>query len=235
MNNRTDGSIGLLQKFFELIVDHSVAVDQCIDALDRFTEEFSDMRAVSRFKNSFDNISYNQIVQDCGNNLEVIINFNDKITNALISRLNPDAKVFLVYSNSKTIQLTIQNIPVELIEKVYVMRSNPGGEGLSLFNNLKDTVNLGSKLALIDDEEGFRLIKQSRIEYLLLGCDHYFDDWFVNKIGTSNLIEQAITYKVSIFVLTQIWKKSLSSYRPHIKSDLLEIVDLIKEINLITD
>jgi translation initiation factor 2B subunit (eIF-2B alpha/beta/delta family) len=235
LKNRIEGSIGLLQKFFEIIIDHSTNKDHCIHALDRFIEEYSDMLVITRFNNSFDNISHNQIVKDSRDNLKDIKNFMDKISKAFIREINNATNTFLVYSNSKTIQFTLQNIPDKLIEKIYVMQSNPGGEGLSLFSALGDADNLRSKIELIDDDRGFALIDQQKINYVLLGCDQYHDNWFVNKIGSGKLIKEAVKHHVSVIVLTQNWKKSLSANHPNIKSELLELVNIVDEINIITD
>ncbi len=235
LENRTDGSIGLLQKFFDLIIDKSENEENCILALTRFTREFQDMQVITRFSNSFNNLSHDQIVKDCRNNLVIIRNFMDKISRSLNMKLDKQANTFLVYSNSKTIESVIQNIPEKQIQEIHIMKSIPGGEGSALFNSLRNNGKLRSKLRLIDDDEGLALIDQQEINYLLLGCDQFHDTWFVNKIGTGRLAKKATDNKVPVFLLTQKWKKSISADHPIVKSELLELVNLIDEINIITD
>jgi translation initiation factor 2B subunit (eIF-2B alpha/beta/delta family) len=86
-------------------------------------------------------------------------------------------------------------------ERVYVLKSEPGGEGENLHHHLSQK---GVSATLLPDLALFHALR--KCDCAIVGSDSVTPRFFVNKLGTRTLAELATLLKKPLYVCTLSWK-----------------------------
>ena len=129
-----------------------------------------------------------------------------------VEEFPPGARV-LTLSRSDTVFRTLTGLGLARAPaQVVVLRSEPGGEGAVLANDL---VHAGLSVSLIEDHQGASRVADA--DLLLVGADAIFEDGsLIHKVGTRHLAEAAREYGVPTMSVTGL-SKWVSGNPPHAK------------------
>ena len=141
--------------------------------------------------------------KDCINALLDIIDEEIKShtesTNVCISfgsKLIKDGCTILTYSCSSTVESIIRETYKEKKNiKVILSESRPVKEGLGFAERLSEA---GIKVTYVVDIVLPSMVEKSGI--ILLGTDWVAEDFFVNKIGTRQIVEEAYIFKTPVYL-----------------------------------
>ncbi len=122
---------------------------------------------------------------------------NLKISEQLISLIDPHSKVFLLHSHSKTIVsvfgiIAENNIEVKILQTV----SEPEKEGTIQAERLQ---SLGLKVQLVDDDPEWSTLEG--VDYFITGADLILPSHVANKSGTRRIAEKINRLGKPYFVL----------------------------------
>ncbi len=205
--------------------------------IDLFKLYFSSFEVIQKTLSDFDKIIEKNSIHELKNYIKKKRNSYQNRINCLFKNLKrniyPEIKI-LTISNSKTVFDVIYLLKLNQINpQVFVMKSNPGGEGKLLFRKLKQ---LNIKSYLIEDLKIVQFIK--RIDVVIIGADSIYDKkWFVNKIGTRRLLELSKKFDKPVFVVA-LREKIIKRLRdPSISKRLRFDENLFEkvELNLVTE
>jgi|GEM_PF-1810290 len=105
----------------------------------------------------------------------------------------------LAFSNSYTCLKLFESIYKHRFDpEIYILQSNPGGEGKIFYRKLKE---IGICSHLIPDERLEEII--SKIDIVIFGADQIFPDhYIINKIGTGKIARLARKYSKPVYVVS---------------------------------
>lgn len=101
----------------------------------------------------------------------------------------------LTFSNSSSV-FNVVNRYKNMIKKVYCSHSLPLGEGKVLIKKLREA-KINS--TLIEDGEGAEYLR--KIDFILIGADAIYQNFFINKIGTYQLTKLAKQFRKPVYVI----------------------------------
>lgn len=222
--DRLSGSLALLHNFKSNLHSwastsedvRSLPVDLFSHYVVQLQEEMKDFAVLSHFINYIteqlsknnDLLDLPQIIQRYNHKWEDIC---EKMAKNLRSVLNFKDKTVLLHSNSGSVSelfklLSYENTDVNVIQT----ESRPKNEGIIQAEQIG---NLGFPVTLIADTAIQHFI--AKIDYILLGADSIFQDYFVNKIGSYSIALMARKFQIPIYVISdsrKLWKNMPSSF-----------------------
>ncbi len=129
----------------------------------------------------------------------------------------------LCHSNSGSVLRALEHRK-NRIDLVYQTRSRPGEEGVEAAALLK---NSGFKVKLIADSRAGTAIKEKAVP--VLGADCVSETFFVNKVGTAEIVEAALEAKITPIVVAGTEKLALEDvYGDGPRNEFFERIPLQK-------
>ncbi|PIE53445.1 hypothetical protein CSA37_01355 [Candidatus Fermentibacteria bacterium] len=129
----------------------------------------------------------------------------------------------LCHSNSGSVMRALEHRK-NRIELIYQTKSAPGEEGKAAAKLLKSN---GFTVKLIADSRTGNAIKENAVP--VLGADCITESYFVNKVGTAKIVEQALKAKITPVVVAGTEKlSSEKAYGDRPFSELFERIPLNK-------
>lgn len=115
-----------------------------------------------------------------------------------LNQINFKNKKILLHSNSLSIQQIFRSL-AKLKQKttIYQTVSYPVNEGIEQAKTLNE---IGFKVQLITDSAVNLILPD--IDFVILGTDAVFEDYFINKIGTYYIAKFAEMYKKDVYVIS---------------------------------
>lgn len=158
---------------------------------------------------------------------------NKKIVRNVLKEIEFKDKTVVLFSNSTTVVSIFQELAKKkTYPSIIQCKSEPENEGLIQAKRLKE---LGFKVKVIKDDDIVKYVKKA--DFLLLGCDGYNDELFVNKRGTFNLVFRFTVAEKPVYVISDSRKYSIESFKfTWIKDNsLFEQIPLKRVTKLITE
>jgi len=228
LNDTTNGSTDILFKFLEFIRKYPPdTMDDLLVYIDDLKKQYYEMLVIrngtdrlwNHFR-KFKNIRESALILQ-----NEITTANFKILKNLRSEVNSFYDIAcLTISNSLTLQFVLQDLD---FKEIYIMRSDPGGEGLYLFDKIPNS-------HLIEDERAASLIRSGVVDIVLMGCDAFMPQHgFINKVGSKKICKAAEEFDIPVYILTNSLKEA--NKLPKIKSNLFEEIDLTSNITIVTE
>jgi len=227
LNDTTNGSTDILIQFLEFIRKANPSMDELLAYINDLNKQYYEMLII---RNGTDKLwnHYRKFknIQESARILQNEITMsNFQILKKLRSHIDSfHKKVCLTISNSLTLQFALQDLD---FKEIYIMRSNPGGEGIYLFDKVPNS-------HLIEDERAVSLIRSGVVDMILIGCDAFKPgDRFINKVGSREICDAASEIDIPVFILTNSLKET--EKLPKIKSHTFEEIPITSNITVITD
>ncbi len=246
-NDKISGSVSMTMKLNEVLLTYVKNSDAEIESLnnnirrnlyDFKTGDAANMVLLKEFINTF----FELMNQGKGREeyLDFLEGFNKQsedinrriVTNTLKGIEFKDKSVVL-FSNSATVVSVFKELAKKkTFPEIIQCESEPGKEGLVQAETLK---GLGFKVRVIKDDDIEKYVKKADI--LLLGCDGYNNEMFVNKIGTFALVFKFTINEKPVFVLSDSRKYTKECFKfTKIKdSSLFEQIPLKRVTKMITE
>ncbi|MCX7834084.1 MAG: hypothetical protein N2490_07730 [Ignavibacteria bacterium] len=161
------------------------------------------------------------LLQRVENYIKTWISVNDRIAVNTLRNIDFADKTVLLHSNSSTVRhlfnyIRTQSIPVEIIQT----ESRPKCEGRVQADYIS---SLGFKVTYIIDAAAIKYL--AKVDFVLMGCDSVYPDYFINKVGTEAIAIGCRTFKIPFYVITDSRKISSTDYiRPENKKPISEII-----------
>jgi translation initiation factor 2B subunit (eIF-2B alpha/beta/delta family) len=227
LNDTTNGSTDIFIKFLEFIRKYPPSMDELLVYIDDLKKQYYEMLVIRngadklwnhyrKFKNVQESarILQNEITSYNFQILKNLRNYVDRFHN----------KVCLTISNSLTLQFALQDLD---FKEIYIMRSEPGGEGLYLFDKIENSL-------LVEDERAVSLIRSGVVDIILMGCDAFIpENMFINKVGSAKICNAATEIGIPVYILTNSLKET--EKLPEIKSQLFEEIPITPNIKIVTE
>ncbi len=188
--------------------------------LEKAVERFPQMVAITKLKEQF----YDKVSEKTIKEFEFLLSDKSYIVNAQF--LFDAPKKVVSFSRSSAVEDVILYY-TKSVEKVTCCYSLPLGEGKKFSEDLNKN-NINSHL--IQDSELSKVIPNA--DFILLGADAIAKDFFVNKIGSLQVVLLAQYFKKPVYVISSPLKKiKKSSYSLEKLGQYFEVIDN----SLITD
>jgi len=158
---------------------------------------------------------------------------NRRIVTNTLKEIDFNDKTIVLFSNSATVVSVFQELAKKKIfPEIIQCESDPGKEGLVQAETLK---GLGFKVRVIKDDDIEKYVKKA--DLLILGCDGYNNEMFVNKIGTFALVFKFTIAEKPVYVLSDSRKYTKESFKfTKIKDNsLFEQIPLKRVTKMITE
>jgi translation initiation factor 2B subunit (eIF-2B alpha/beta/delta family)/8-oxo-dGTP pyrophosphatase MutT (NUDIX family) len=143
------------------------------------------------------------------------------------SKENP--LIICTFSRSSTLVKILQNLLLNDYDKIQVIcsKSTPGDEGILMAKEL-------GGVECIDDDDLLNLVRQDKIDVVLVGSDCVTEESVVNKVGTKRLAEAAKTSsRAKVFCCTDRFKQWNDIFPPPLEDIFEEIpIDLFDKMLL---
>ncbi|MHA2033348.1 MAG: hypothetical protein ACW99Q_28590 [Candidatus Kariarchaeaceae archaeon] len=227
LNDTTNGSTDILFKFLEFVRKVNPSMDELLVYIDDLKKQYYEMLVI---RNGTDKLwnHYRKFknIQESARILQnEITTSNFQILKNLRSQVNSfHNKVSLTISNSLTLQFALQDLD---FKEIYIMRSEPGGEGLYLFDKIPNSL-------LVEDERAVSLIRSGVIDIILMGCDAFKPhNSFINKVGSRKICKAANDLDIPVYILTNSLKET--EKLPKIKSSLFEEIPITANVSIVTE
>ncbi|MEA2104900.1 MAG: hypothetical protein U9P79_09725 [Candidatus Cloacimonadota bacterium] len=154
------------------------------------SDKFSEMTPLQKIFNFF---SENEI------NIETLQGIKTKILNYDYIKnsefLFKEDVGILTFSNSSSVYNVINEYKEKVLQ-VYCCRSLPLGEGEICMENLRKA---GIDSQLIEDSEFSQYVK--KVNFVLIGADAVYEDFFINKTGTFQIAYLSKYFKTPVYVV----------------------------------
>lgn len=227
LNDKTNGSTDILFKFLEFVRKVNPSMDELLMYIDDLKKQYYEMLVIRngtdrlwnhyrKFKNIRESAQFlqNEITTS---NFQILKNLRKQVNSF-------ETKVCLTISNSLTLQFALQDLN---FKEIYIMRSEPGGEGLYLFDKIPNSL-------LVEDERAVSLIRSGVVDMILMGCDAFKPhESFINKVGSKKICEAAEELDIPVYILTNSLKEA--EKLPKIKSHLFEEIEFKTNIRIVTE
>ncbi|MEI7484662.1 MAG: YpsA SLOG family protein [Ignavibacteria bacterium] len=250
-NDRISGSVTMTARLNNVILDYVKESEEDIETIninirrnlyDFKTGEAANMVLLKEFINSVFELISNE--NNVTGRRETYLTFleefkkqsegiNKRIVKNTLKGIDFNDKTVVLFSNSATVVSVFRELAKEkTFPEIIQCESEPGKEGLVQAETLK---GLGFKVRVIKDDNIEKYIKKTDI--LLLGCDGYNDEMFVNKIGTFALVFKFTINEKPVYVLSDSRKYTKESFKfTKIKdSSLFEQIPLKRVTKMITE
>ncbi len=149
------------------------------------------------------------------------VSVNDRIAMNALKNIDFIDKTILLHSNSSTVRhlfnyIRKQSISVEIIQT----ESRPKCEGRVQADYIS---SLGFKVTYIIDAAAIKYL--SKVDFVLMGCDSVYPEYFINKVGTKAIALGCKKYNIPFYIITDSRKLSSVEYiRPENKKPISEII-----------
>jgi translation initiation factor 2B subunit (eIF-2B alpha/beta/delta family) len=250
-NDRISGSVTMTSRLNNAILGYVKESDEDIETINNIlrrnlydfkTGEAANMVLLKEFINSVFEIINKENIDTDGR--ETYLTFleefkiksediNKRIVKNTLKGIDFKDKTVVLFSNSATVVSVFQELAKEkTFPEIIQCESEPGKEGLVQAETLK---GLGFKVRVIEDDDIGKYVKKADI--LLLGCDGYNDEMFVNKIGTFALVFKFTRNEKPVYVLSDSRKYTKESFKfTKIKDNsLFEQIPLKRVTKMITE
>lgn len=250
-NDRISGSVTMTSRLNNAILDYVKESDEDIETINNIirrnlydfkTGEAANMVLLKEFINSVFEIINKENIDTDGRETyltfleEFKIKSEDiikRIVKNTLKGINFKDKTVVLFSNSATVVSVFQDLAREkTFPEIIQCESEPGKEGLVQAESLK---GLGFKVRVIEDDDIGKYVKKADI--LLLGCDGYNDEMFVNKIGTFALVFKFTINEKPVYVLSDSRKYTKESFKFKMIKDnsMFEQIPLKRVTKMITE
>lgn len=161
------------------------------------------------------------LLQKVKSYIKTWVSVNDRIAVNTLKNIDFTDKTVLLHSNSSTVRhlfnyIRTQSMPVEVIQT----ESRPKCEGRVQADYIS---SLGFKVTYIIDAAAIKYL--SKVDFVLMGCDSVYPDYFINKVGTEAIAIGCKIFKIPFYVITDSRKISSTDYiRPENKKPISEII-----------
>ncbi len=161
------------------------------------------------------------LLQRVENYIRTWVSVNDRIAVNTLKNIDFTDKTVLLHSNSSTVRhlfnyIRKQSIPVEIIQT----ESRPKCEGRVQADYIS---SLGFKVTYIIDAAVIKYL--SKVDFVLMGCDSIYPEYFINKVGTGAIALGCKMFKIPFYVITDSRKMSATDYiRPENKKPISEVI-----------
>ena len=199
LQNRSSGAQQLTEEALKIInelYDSNTTSAEILEFLNKCALQFYQMVPLVKIKEHFIDHGVNKESIHAFDKLLADVSY---IKNA--SFLFDSKKKVLTFSNSSSVRKTLIHHK-DKISEVICCRSLPLGEGKNLAELLSES---GINVTLIEDSEAARYL--SRCDFVLIGADAVTEEFFVNKVGTLQLILAARYFATPVYVVVSILKR----------------------------
>ena len=159
-------------------------------------------------------------------------NVSRKTVRKALRKIDFKDKTIVLFSNSTTVVLLFQELASQNIYPTVIQcKSGPENEGLIQAKSLKKN---GFKVKVVNDEDVVKHLKS--VDFLLLGCDGYNDEVFINKRGSFFQVIKFNINKKPVYVLSDSRKycKELHKIKTYANS-MFELIPLKRVTKMITE
>ncbi len=224
--DRQSGSMQLLKNFLALTINADPEIEAFKNGCAKLQMHFGDMAVINNA------LGLSIEILKSGTRPKAVATKLQKLLQEINSSLLQEAKKtipkkseVLTISNSGTL---VDILTALEFSRVFVMKSDPGGEGGILFETIKEKTSA----ELVEDSKGYELVKSGEVDAILSSCDLVVPNvGFVNKAGTKKLCEVTV---VPVYVCANSLK--LVKQPPkNIKSPLLEWIRWRSIMRLVSD
>jgi len=216
--DRTSGAATLYRKILNYLVLGNLGSH---DLPDRIRELGADMVPLTYLAGKLEKAEIFRWQMVAKNLLRDLRQENIVIAKKLIKILPAEGCRLLTHSNSSTV-IEVLRSRRRQIEKIFQTIAVPGEEGRASCEQLKQA---GIKVELIKDSRAPKLISEGVIP--ILGADCVTELFFVNKVGSAEIINSALEHKIEPVVVTGTEKLiSSEQYGDRPDSPLFERIPL---------
>ena len=213
LNDRESGSVGLLDQliaaFEEQLQDPELQAEDLRYQVDTVRASYRHFAAIENFLASL--TAYlgpasafpSETVDFISDYKSYWKDAPGKIAGHFLRIYNPEHKTILTHSQSQTVislldQLHLRQISFEVIQTLSV----PGEEGKIAHERM---LQMGLRSRLVHEDKLKDVLYQT--DLVLIGCDTLLGKEFLNKSGTSSILEQAKQFNLPSFLLAETRKK----------------------------
>lgn len=246
-NDNYSGSVTITNKLHNAVFEYVKYSEEDIDSLNRNIRsnllyfKYGDAANMILFRNFTDSFlaivnrksskkEYLKFLEEYRKKNETI---SLKIVKSALKEIEFRNKTVALFSNSTTVVSVFQMLAKQkTYPSILQCRSEPENEGLVQARALK---KLGFRVKVIKDEDIVKYVKKA--DFLLLGCDVYNDEVFVNKKGTFFQVFKFNVNNKPVYVLSDSRKYSKENIKYlRIKDNtLFEQITLKRVTKVITD
>jgi len=232
IEDRIHGSQYILVKSLEecasLLLLHPDRSDEVFKFLFKLKETFPDMEIIQNFNLEYTKGDASKLLRLIQMTLSMILTENNWIEGEMEKYIK-NARGVLTISYSQTVKSILEKVP---IMNIYIMKSAPGNEGVTLYNDMITP----NKTHLVEDNEAELLMKRHKVSAVVMGCDKFHTKLgFVNKIGSGLVVKFAEENSIPVYVVASNLKHVVDDLHFLNVSDKenLELVTISNNIHFI--
>ncbi len=219
--DRVHGSIEVLKKVYSLYKQKKLTLEELFDIIKRDYPSFAVLFSLYEF------------LQEGHGDISLFLERMEenklRVERKTLEYIDGFSTVF-TYSRSSQVRDVLMK--KRKLERVFITEGRPHNEGVVLAKELAEN---GISVTLGIDAAMGEFIRKS--DCVLLGSDAVFDEYFVNKIGTSLVLQIAEVYNKPVFIMAlpeKRVKKEFEKYYKILDEPPTEVTELSEEYHNIS-